>query len=36
MTPDFFFQVFAENRLIKSKYEEEKKVFGNSSVLGVF
>ena len=25
VTPDFFFQVFAKNSLIKNKFEEEKK-----------
>ena len=43
MTPDFFFQVFAKNSLIKNIFEEEKKFDGrtfffweNSFVLAVF
>ena len=27
MTPDFFFQIFAKNSLIKNIFEEEKKFF---------
>ena len=43
MTPEFFFQVFAKNSLIKKIFEEEKKFdsgtlffLENSSQLGVF
>ena len=44
MTPDFFFQVFAKNSLIKNIFEEEKSLIvdshdyflENSSQLGVF
>ena len=30
MTPDFFFQVFAKNSLIKNIFEEEKKFDGRT------
>ena len=45
VTPDFFFQVFAKNSLMKNIFEEEKKFdsrarffffLENSSLLGVF
>jgi len=33
VTPDFFFQVFAKNRLIKKIFEEEKKFYSGTWIF---